>query len=70
MSRAAHQKCPLRLLPLDCAVARARMPVPVVRPKMHGYAGYKRTGFVKPGGVKLAMGHLLHGEASPSNCAL
>ena len=25
---------------------------------------------VKPGGVKLAMGHLLHGEAAPWNCAL
>ena len=38
-----------------------------LRPKIHGY---KRTGFVKPGNVKLAMGRLLHGEAAPWNCAL
>ena len=37
----------------------------MVRPKIHGYTGCKRTGFVKPGSVKLAMGHLLHGEAAP-----
>ena len=33
------------------------------RPKIHGYTGCKRTGCVKPGNVKLAMGHLLHGQA-------
>ena len=37
----------------------------VVRPKIHGYTGCKRTGFVKPGSVKLAKGHLLHNEAGP-----
>ena len=36
-----------------------------VRPKILGYSGCKRTGFVKPGSMKLAMGHLLHGEAAP-----
>ena len=37
----------------------------VVRARIHGYTGYKRTGFVKPGSVKLAMGYLLHSEAAP-----
>ena len=36
-----------------------------LRPKIHGFTGCKRTGFVKPDSVKLAMGHLLHGEAAP-----
>ena len=29
-----------------------------------------RLNFVKPGRVKLAMGHLLHGKSAPWNCAL
>ena len=37
----------------------------LLRPKIHEYTGYKRTGFVKPDSVKLAMGHLLHDEAAP-----
>ena len=41
-----------------------------VRPKIHGYTGCKRTGFVKPDCVKLAKGHLLHDEAGPWNRAL
>ena len=36
-----------------------------LRAEIHGYTGCKRTGFVKPDSVKLAMGHLLHGEAGP-----
>ena len=32
---------------------------------IHGYTACKRTGFVKPDSVKLAKGHLLHGEAAP-----
>ena len=39
-------------------------------PKIHGYTRCKRTGVVKPDSVKLAMGHLLHGEAAPLNRAL
>ena len=39
-------------------------------PQIHEYTGCKRTGFVKPGSVKLAMGHLLHSEAAPWNHAL
>ena len=35
-----------------------------IRPKIHRYTECKRTGFVKPDSVKLAMGHLLHGEAA------
>ena len=30
----------------------------LLRPKIHEYTGYKRTGFVKPDSVKLAMGNL------------
>ena len=45
----------------------ARQVAGTLRPKIHGYTGYKRTGFVKPGSMKLAMGHLLHGEAAPWN---
>ena len=41
-----------------------------LRPKIHGYTACKRTGFVKPDSVKLAMGHLLHDEAAPCNHAL
>ena len=41
-----------------------------VRPKIYGYTGCKHTGCVKPGSVKLAMSHLLHGEAAPWNRAL
>ena len=41
-----------------------------LRPKIHGYTGCKRTGCVKPGSVKLAMGHLLHGETAPWICAV
>ena len=44
--------------------------VTVLRPKIHGYTGCKRTGFVKPDSVKLANGHLLHDEAGPWNRAL
>ena len=36
-----------------------------LRPKIQGYTGCKRTGFVKPDSVKLAKGHLLHDEAGP-----
>ena len=36
-----------------------------IRPKIHGYTGCKRMGFMKPDSVKLAMGHLLHSEAAP-----
>ena len=36
-----------------------------LRPKIHGYTGCKRTGFVKRDSVKLAMGHLLNSEAAP-----
>ena len=41
-----------------------------LRPKIHRYTGYKQMGFVKPGSVKFAMGHLLHGESAPRNNAL
>ena len=41
-----------------------------LRPKIHGYTACKRTRFVEPDSVKLAMGHLLHGEAAPWNRAL
>ena len=37
----------------------------LLRPKIHRYTGCKRTGFVKPSSVKLAMGHLLHSEVAP-----
>ena len=37
----------------------------LLRPKIHRYTAYKRPGFVKPGSVKLAMDHLLQGEAVP-----
>ena len=37
----------------------------VLRPKIHGYAGCKRTWFVKPDRVKLEKSHLLHDEAGP-----
>ena len=36
-----------------------------LRPKIHGYTGCKRTRFVKPDSIKLAMGHLLHGKSAP-----
>ena len=39
-------------------------------PKCTGIPRVKRMGFVKPDSVKLAMGHLLHGEAAPWNHAL
>ena len=42
----------------------------MLRPKIHGYTGCKRTGCVKPDSVKLAKGHLLHDEAGPWNRAL
>ena len=46
-----------------------------LRPKIHDTAGYKqnygvRWNFVKPGSMKLAMGHLQHDEAAPWNRAL
>ena len=37
----------------------------LLRPKIHGYTACKRTGFVKPDSIKLAMGHLRHGEVAP-----
>ena len=42
----------------------------LVRPKIHSYTGCKRTGCIKPGSKKLAMGHLPHSEAAPWNRAL
>ena len=41
-----------------------------LQPKIHGYTRCEHMGFVKPDSVKLAMGHLLHGEAAPWNRAL
>ena len=46
------------------------VPLVALRPKIHGYTMCKRTGFVKPYSMKLAMGHLLHDEARPWNHAL
>ena len=42
----------------------------VLRPKIHRYTGCKRTECIKPGRVKLAMGHLLLSEAALWNHAL
>ena len=41
-----------------------------LRPKIHGYTGCKRTGFMKPDSMKLANGHPLHNEAGPWSPAL
>ena len=61
--------CPVNCLQQYTKVARAvcksRATHRALRPKIHGYTGCKRMGFVRPDSMKLAMGHLLHSEAAP-----
>ena len=62
----ARNELRLRVLVNVLVTARNELRLRVfVRPKIHGYTGCKRTGFVKPDSVKLAKGHLLHDEAGP-----
>ena len=50
---------------VECIVCVFEIRSVCILSQLHGYTGYKRTGCVKPGSVKLAMGHLLHSETAP-----